>query len=74
MVILCHRPDAFEQDDPRGGEVDLILGKHRNGPTKTKDHNGGASATPAPFRQHGEAVGRFFCRDAMKIDKRVLIV
>ena len=35
MVILCHRPDAFEQDDPRGGEVDLILGKHRNGPTKT---------------------------------------
>ena len=35
MVILMHRPDAFERDDPRGGEADLILAKHRNGPTKT---------------------------------------
>jgi replicative DNA helicase len=35
MVILLHRPDAFDRDDPRGGEADLILGKHRNGPTKT---------------------------------------
>ncbi len=35
MVILMHRPDAFDRDDPRGGEADLILGKHRNGPTKT---------------------------------------
>ncbi|OHU47166.1 replicative DNA helicase [Mycobacteroides chelonae] len=35
MAILIHRPDAFERDDPRGGEADLILGKHRNGPTAT---------------------------------------
>ncbi|OZC49458.1 replicative DNA helicase [Rhodococcus sp. WWJCD1] len=35
MVILLHRPDAIERDDPRGGEADLILGKHRNGPTAT---------------------------------------
>ncbi|TXG92451.1 replicative DNA helicase [Rhodococcus rhodnii] len=35
MVILLHRPDAFERDDPRAGEADLILGKHRNGPTAT---------------------------------------
>jgi len=35
MVILLHRPDAFERDDPRGGEADLILAKHRNGPTRT---------------------------------------
>jgi replicative DNA helicase len=35
MVILLNRPDAFERDDPRGGEADLILAKHRNGPTKT---------------------------------------
>ena len=34
-VVLLHRPDAFERDDPRGGEADLILAKHRNGPTKT---------------------------------------
>ncbi len=35
MVVLLHRPDAFERDDPRGGEADLIIAKHRNGPTKT---------------------------------------
>lgn len=35
MVILLNRPDAFERDDPRGGEADFILAKHRNGPTKT---------------------------------------
>ncbi|ANY06794.1 replicative DNA helicase [Pseudonocardia sp. HH130630-07] len=35
MVVLLHRPDAFEQDDPRAGEADLILAKHRNGPTTT---------------------------------------
>jgi replicative DNA helicase len=35
MVILIHRPDAFERDDPRAGEADLIIAKHRNGPTAT---------------------------------------
>jgi replicative DNA helicase len=35
MVVLLHRPDAFERDDPRAGEADLILAKHRNGPTST---------------------------------------
>ncbi|GFG73804.1 replicative DNA helicase [Mycobacterium botniense] len=35
LVILLHRPDAFERDDPRAGEADLIVAKHRNGPTKT---------------------------------------
>jgi replicative DNA helicase len=35
MVILLNRPDAFERDDPRGGEADLIVAKHRNGPTET---------------------------------------
>ncbi|WP_439332492.1 replicative DNA helicase [Saccharopolyspora antimicrobica] len=35
MVILIHRPDAFERDDPRMGEADLILAKHRAGPTAT---------------------------------------
>jgi replicative DNA helicase len=35
MVVLLHRPDAFERDDPRGGEADLIIAKHRAGPTKT---------------------------------------
>jgi replicative DNA helicase len=35
MVILLHRPDAFDRDDPRAGEADLIVAKHRNGPTRT---------------------------------------
>jgi len=34
-VILIHRPDAWERDDPRAGEADLILAKHRAGPTTT---------------------------------------
>ncbi|GAA4890591.1 replicative DNA helicase [Saccharopolyspora cebuensis] len=35
LVILIHRPDAFERDDPRMGEADLILAKSRSGPTGT---------------------------------------
>ena len=35
MVMLINRPDAFERDDPRAGEADIILAKHRNGPTAT---------------------------------------
>lgn len=34
-VILLHRPDAWERDHPRGGEVDIIVAKHRQGPTAT---------------------------------------
>jgi hypothetical protein len=33
MVRLMHRPDPFDREDPRGGEADIILGKHRSGPT-----------------------------------------
>ncbi len=35
MVILLHRPEMYEADDPRAGEADLIVAKHRNGPTAT---------------------------------------
>ena len=35
MVVLVHRPDAWEADDPRAGEADLIIAKHCNGPTAT---------------------------------------
>jgi replicative DNA helicase len=35
MVILINRPDAWDRDDPRAGEADLILAKHRSGPTST---------------------------------------
>jgi replicative DNA helicase len=33
MVILLHREDAYERESSRAGEADLILAKHRNGPT-----------------------------------------
>ncbi len=35
MVILLHREDAYEKESPRAGEADLIVAKHRNGPTDT---------------------------------------
>ncbi len=35
MVILLHRESAYEKDSPREGEADLIVAKHRNGPTDT---------------------------------------
>lgn len=35
VVILLHREDAYEKESPRAGEADLIVAKHRNGPTDT---------------------------------------
>lgn len=34
MIMLLHRPDAIDPDDPRAGEADVDLAKHRNGPTR----------------------------------------
>jgi replicative DNA helicase len=34
-VILLHREDAYEPASSRAGEVDLIVGKNRNGATRT---------------------------------------
>ena len=33
MVILLHREDMYEKESTRPGEADLIVAKHRNGPT-----------------------------------------
>ena len=35
MVLLVHRPDLYEPETERAGEADLIIAKHRNGPTGT---------------------------------------
>lgn len=35
IVILLHREDAYEKESARAGEVDLIVAKHRGGPTTT---------------------------------------
>jgi replicative DNA helicase len=40
MVRLMHRPDPFDRKDPRG-EADIILGKHRSGPTAEVSVTGG---------------------------------
>jgi replicative DNA helicase len=34
VVILLHRDDAYDRESTRPGEADLIVAKHRNGPTK----------------------------------------
>ncbi len=34
MVILLHREDVYEKESTRPGEADLIVAKHRNGPTR----------------------------------------
>ncbi len=35
VVILLHRDDAYNRNSERAGEADLIIAKHRNGPTAT---------------------------------------
>ena len=35
MVMLLHREDLYEKESPRAGEADIIIAKHRNGPTAT---------------------------------------
>ncbi|PDQ35413.1 MAG: replicative DNA helicase [Candidatus Lumbricidophila eiseniae] len=35
VVILLHREAIYERESPRAGEADLIVAKHRNGPTST---------------------------------------
>lgn len=35
VVILLHRDDYYDKDSARAGECDLIVAKHRNGPTDT---------------------------------------
>ncbi|MEV4424012.1 replicative DNA helicase [Streptomyces sp. NPDC049602] len=35
IVILLHREDVYEKESPRAGEADVIVGKHRGGPTAT---------------------------------------
>ncbi|HEU4567093.1 MAG TPA: replicative DNA helicase, partial [Marmoricola sp.] len=34
IVMLLHREDAYEKESSRPGEADIIVAKHRNGPTR----------------------------------------
>jgi len=34
IVMLVHREDMYEKESSRPGEADIIVGKHRNGPTR----------------------------------------
>ncbi len=33
IVMFIHRPDALEKDSPKANLAEIIVGKHRNGPT-----------------------------------------
>ena len=35
VVVLLHREDMYEKESARAGEADIIVAKHRNGPTDT---------------------------------------
>jgi replicative DNA helicase len=35
VVVLLHRDDYYDKESPKAGEADVIVAKHRNGPTDT---------------------------------------
>lgn len=35
LIVLLYREDAYDKESPRAGEADLIVAKHRHGPTAT---------------------------------------
>jgi replicative DNA helicase len=35
VVLFIYRDELYDPESPRKGEADLILAKHRNGPTDT---------------------------------------
>jgi replicative DNA helicase len=35
VVLFIYRDEVYDPESPRKGEADLILAKHRNGPTDT---------------------------------------
>ena len=51
MVILLHRDDVYEKESTRPGEADLIVAKHRNGPTR--DLTVAFQGHYSPLRGHG---------------------
>ena len=51
MVILLHRDDVYEKESTRPGEADLIVAKHRNGPTR--DITVAFQGHYSPLRRHG---------------------
>ncbi|MEJ0014258.1 MAG: replicative DNA helicase [Actinomycetota bacterium] len=59
MVILLHRDDLYDSQN-RSGEADLIVAKHRNGPTRTitvaaQLHYARFKDIAAPFSSAGES-------------------
>ncbi len=35
VLIFLHRDDYYDKESPRAGEADIIVAKHRDGPTDT---------------------------------------
>ena len=51
IVMLLHREDVYEKESPRAGEADIIVAKHRNGPTR--DVVVGFQGHYSALRRHG---------------------
>lgn len=62
IVMFIHRPDALEKDSPRANIAEIIVAKHRNGPTHSgielvflnnlaRFDNAASSSAPAPARR-----------------------
>ena len=62
-MVLLHREAAYEKDSPRAGEADLIVAKHRNGPTDT---------ITVAFQGHYSAGSRLDCRENQGARERPL--
>jgi replicative DNA helicase len=50
LIAGIAKHSLFDRDDPSGGESDLILSIHRNGP----DQEGRASSAPVALRMHAQ--------------------
>ena len=58
MVMLVHREDMYERESPRAGEADLIIAKHRNGPTATVAVASRATSAGSPTCPNRTLAGR----------------
>jgi replicative DNA helicase len=62
VVILLHKPDAYEQESPRAGEIDLLITKNRQGPLTTipllfQGHYGRIVSLSREWTPHSSAPG-----------------
>src|SRR5699024_2971111 len=57
MIILLHRKDYYDRESPRLREADLIVARHRTGPTRDIPVVSQGDYAPFRDREHGVATG-----------------